>query len=160
MSKTMKHERISRKNAIILDAIPENVFHLFGAIDEKKWAFGWNPEIIFPSSGAQEEGLVFITQAESQFEKTYTWIATKWDPSRHIAEYTVSTQNRIWQIRIECRILQSNQTKAEIIYTYTSLNEEGKKINQLSLEKIFKDNLRDWERAINHYLNTGSILEP
>jgi len=45
-----------------------------------------------------------------------------------------------------------------ITYTYVGLNDLGNRLNAHALESMFKHNLKDWELAINHYLETGSRL--
>jgi hypothetical protein len=39
------------------------------------------------------------------------------------------------------------------------LTEEGIQMNQAALGKMFAQNLKDWEEAINFYLATGKRLE-
>jgi hypothetical protein len=44
------------------------------------------------------------------------------------------------------------------LYTYTGLTEHGNAINKLALGMMYRRNLKDWEEAINHYLETGQRL--
>ncbi len=154
-----KAERDSRTEAIALDGSVEEVFPLFGAIEEKKWADGWNPVVLYPHTGTIEERMVFTTQAHSHHESLYAWMVSKFQPENHIVEYIVSTENRCWVINIRCDNLPGNKTKAAVTYTFTGLNALGNEINKHALEQMFRNNLEDWAEAINHYLKTGETLK-
>lgn len=150
-------ERISRCAVITLNGPIEKVFPLFGPVMEKEWAEGWNPEIIYSSSGIVEEHMIFRTKAHHPSESYYTWVITQYDPDRYLIEYTVSTANRIWFIRVACKP-EASKTIAEVCYTYTGLNETGNELNTKALEKMYTHDLKDWETAINYYLQYGKQL--
>ncbi len=46
----------------------------------------------------------------------------------------------------------SDKTSAEITYTFFPLNEEGLKLNKHRLHLMYAKDLKDWEEAINDYL--------
>ena len=151
-------QTITKSATITLNADIKTVFPLFGPIEEKKWAEGWNPKVLHPENTLVEEGMVFVTKSHAEKEAESLWAVTKYNPEKHLISYTVSTQNRIWFISIYCEQTGSNQTKTIITYTFTSRNQHGIKLNQQSLEKMYKYNLEDWEEAINQYLATGKML--
>jgi len=152
--------QLSQQSSLILNGKIEEVFPLFGFWEEKKWAFGWKPVIVFPDFPDIKEGTVFKTESSFIEEPSYNWIISKYEPENYFIEYIVSTQNRIWVIKVQCLSLDNQKTKAIISYSYVALNETGKNYNQLALNEIFKSNLKDWEEAINYYIETGNILEP
>jgi hypothetical protein len=149
--------RISRRATIVLNASIDVVFPLFGPILEKEWCDGWEPEILYSSTNLVDEQMIFRTKAKFDSEQFYTWILTQYNPANHLVEYTVSTENRIWFIRVECKPLEA-QTQATVSYTFTSLNTNGEEYNRIALQKIYRRNLEDWSEAINYYLQTGSKL--
>lgn len=151
--------QISKEAIISLNGNVKEVFPLFGYWEEKKWAYGWNPELVYPQEPAVNEGIVFKTKSSFSDESYYTWIISKYQPEDYLLEYTVSTVNRIWVIRVKC-IDKDKSTEAIIRYTYTGLNKKGIPYNKKALADIFKEDLNDWELAINHYLETGKILKP
>lgn len=151
-------QTITKSATITLNADITRVFPLFGPIEEKKWAEGWNPKVLHPENTVIEEGMVFVTKSPAENETESLWAVTKYNPEKHLVTYTVSTQNRIWFISVSCEPTVDNQTKAIVTYTFTSRNKHGIKLNQQSLEKMYKYNLEDWEEAINHYLETGKML--
>jgi hypothetical protein len=156
--KSFRAERLSRVATITLNGSLEKVFPLFGAIEEKKWADGWDPVVLYPLSDQLEKGMVFTTTGHGHGESKYAWIVSGYQMENHLIEYIVSTVNRYWVISIECVPTSATETKATIRYTYTGLTELGNEINRHAIEKMYARNLEDWQEAINHYLRTGEVL--
>ena len=149
--------RISRRATITLNDSIDKVFPLFGPIREREWCEGWEPEILFSTTNLVEEHMVFRTKAKFAHEDFYQWVITQYDPEHHRIEYTVSTQNRIWFIRVQCAA-HGNRSMATISYTFTALNTSGTELNEIALKKMFERELEDWAEAINYYLQTGTKL--
>ena len=147
-----RSENISRTATIMLDGKPERVFPLFGAFEERKWADGWNPVLVFPEAETILEGTTFMTHGHGHGEDKFTWIVNHYDPDRFRIEYLVYTDNRHWTITITCKALPADRTAAEITYAFTGHNELGNTINRYSLDKMYAQELKDWETAINDYL--------
>jgi len=151
-------ERIERTASFLVKTEIDNAFPLFGPIREKEWATGWEPHIIYSRSSEVEAHMIFKTATSNPDEKEYIWVVTQYRPADFFIEYTVSTFQRIWFITVSCKP-QQDSTLVSVTYSYTGLTEEGNKINKLALEKMFADNLKDWEEALNYYLTTGKCLE-
>ncbi|HEY0742280.1 MAG TPA: SRPBCC family protein [Chryseosolibacter sp.] len=149
-------DRISKTASFLVDGKLEDVFPLFGPIKEKLWAEGWEPEVIFSNGELVQEHMIFRTQVSSP-ENYYTWIVTQFNPEQHLVEYTVTTQNRIWFIRVKCTA-ENTRTKATVTYTYTGLNKQGNDLNRNALERMYSSDLKDWQDAINYYLRHGRML--
>lgn len=154
---SFKAARVSRSSSIVLDGPIEKVFPLFGPVREKEWAEGWNPQIIYSVSSEVEEHMIFQTYGAYGGEETYTWAITQFNPGQYRIEYTVSTAKRIWFIRVECEGYDT-KTLATITYTYTGLSAEGNELNKEAIEKMYARDLKDWEEALNYYLNHGKLL--
>lgn len=152
-------ERVSRSATILLEGPIDTVFPLFGPVEESKWEDGWNPVILYPKSGELEEGMVFTSPARGYGEAQYAWIVSKYQAENHIIEYIVSTANRYWVIAVHCNDVSDEQTRATVRYTYTGLTSLGNDINRHAIEFMYRNNLKDWEEAINHYLRTGTTLK-
>jgi hypothetical protein len=149
-------EKISQSAIINLNGSIEIVFPLFGAFEERKWAEGWNPTLIYPDKEVIAEGTTFSTEGYDQ-EPEYLWRVSKYYPEKYLIQYLVSTQNRYWTITVKCFLKNEILTEAEITYTFIGLNEIGNEINKKSLERMYKHNLKDWEEEINNYLNKISV---
>lgn len=138
--------------SIILNGNIDKVFPLFTVLGEKRWEKDWNPAIIFPSSGNMEEGLIFQTPDHVHGAPLVTWVVVKYDVKNHQLSYCLTSSLRVAIISISCTRLKRNSTKAEVSYQLTGLNKDGNELSHHMLTKIFANNLKDWETAINNYL--------
>ena len=100
---------------------------------------------------------MFTSPARFEDEHDYVWIITRFDPEKHIIEYTVYSEHRTWFIDVHCIEENEYATRVRVTYTYTSLTERGAELNTVSLESMFKENLADWARAINSYLEKNPL---
>jgi hypothetical protein len=116
--------------------------------------------MLYSTTDLVEEHMVFKTHSHHGHEPDSTWTVSKYCPDQALVEYTVFTPDRLWWILIQCReSIAGETTEAEITYTYTGLTEKGNAINERALEAMYRHDLKDWEEAINHYLETGERLE-
>ncbi len=156
-----KAKRISRTSYIQLNGSLDKVFPLFGAIREKEWADGWDPRIVYSTTNLLEEHMVFQTTTEYPGEEAdKTWVVSKYVPEQAYIEYTVFTSLRVYWITIQCRENPGTRTtRADVTYIFTGLTEPGNALIEKALESMFVYDLKDWEKAINYYLETGKILK-
>jgi len=155
-------KRITRTSSIVLNAPIAKVFPLFNPVKEKEWAAGWEPQFLAESTQNQDVGerMVFKTQSpHGHDEIDYIWTISKYLPDQAFIEYTVFTSERLWWITIQCHEdIPNHATNAEITYTFTGLTDKGNAINEKALQVMYAHDLKDWEKAINHYLMTGERL--
>jgi hypothetical protein len=149
--------RIRKSATIFLNADVSKIFPLFGPVREMEWADDWNPEILYGNSDV-EEHMVFRTKSALGTEDFYQWIVTKYNSENNEIEYAVSATDRVWFIEVECKSHEESAL-ATVSYTYIGLTESGHQRNIESLDKMFSENLLDWEDAINYYLKTGKKLK-
>jgi hypothetical protein len=149
--------RIEQTESFLVKAQIEKAFPLFGPIREKEWAAGWEPEIIYANHTEVEEHMIFKTQAKEQREQ-FIWAITQYRPDDFMIEYTVSATDRIWFITVTCQSLEQ-YTRVIVTYSYTGFTGQAHQLNQQACEKMFAHQLKDWEEAINFYLETGKRLE-
>ncbi len=141
----------SRERTIYLHGRPEMVFPLFEPLNEKKWAEGWDPEVLYPPDGTVREQMIFLTKPRFEDEDSYRWILTRYDIANSRISYHVSAGDRIWFIDIACREHEMG-TAAKVCYTYIGLSADAVRRNNAALEIMFKEDLKDWEDAVNTYL--------
>jgi hypothetical protein len=151
-----KSERIQQNASFQVHGSIEKVFPLFGPVKEKEWAEGWSPEIIYPKGVEVQRQMIFVTPGNKD-ESNYYWTVIRYEPSSYLIEYQVSTMNRIWFIEVICEPARET-TRVTVTYTYTSLNAAGSEKNRSAMNAMFAHNLKDWEEAVNHYLQTGKKL--
>ena len=155
VQKGFTSQKISKTASFMVNSKIDQVFSLYGAFEERKWAPGWEPVLIYPEKEVIEEGTTFKTELKNDdsLEDSFLWIVTKYSPEDYLIQYLVSTDNRFWTITVSCEDIGSSKTKTTVTYTYTSLNQLGNDLNQTSLEKMFENDLQDWGDLINQYLN-------
>lgn len=151
-----RSEKVSRTASFTVDAEIGIVFPLFGAFEERKWERAWNPKLIYPEKEVIEEGTTFKTQG-AQGEAEYLWRVSKYDPTQYLIQYLVSTPDRYWTITVQCSP-KGSQTMAEVTYCYIGLNSQGNELNRQSLDRMYKNDLKDWEKAINYFLKHGEAI--
>lgn len=155
-----KAGKIFQTATIRLNGDFDQVFPLFGPIREKDWAVGWDPVILHSDAENIAEHMVFQTPAHQEDEEgPYTWTVSKFIPHEGLIEYTIFADVRLWWITILCdQEADSPHCKATITYTFIGFNETGNARNAQALAAMYKHHLKDWEHAINHYLETGTLL--
>ena len=137
-------------------APPSAVFPLLCPVREADWVPGWNYRLIYSQSGFAEAGCVFITEENN---REITWIVTEYDPVAHrIAFVWVNPGVLATQIQISLEPAAGN-TRAIVRYTYTALSPEGNREVEHYYETWFKSKMQGWEAAINHYLQTGTLID-
>ncbi|MFZ6001691.1 MAG: hypothetical protein ACOYW3_14370 [Bacteroidota bacterium] len=151
-------ERVQRTASFVVKAPIEKAFPLFGPVREKEWAAGWEPQIIYSNHPEVEEHMIFKTPPRHDGESEYIWIVTQYQPRDYFIEYTVSTLQRVWFITVKCES-QNDHTRVSVTYSYTGLTPEGNQMNKQALDRMYANNLKDWEEAINYFLSTGKRLE-
>lgn len=152
-------KRVTRTATIYLNGAIEKVYPLFGAFEERKWAEGWAPVLIYPASAIIEEGTTFITPASNPDEKEFLWRVSKYEPAQYLVQYLVSTVNRYWTITVQCVATSPTTTSATITYTYIGLCELGNALNEAAIKVMYATELKDWEEAINYYLAHGVVKQ-
>ena len=130
--------------------MPDEVFPLFGPIREREWAPGWDPTIIYPGGVLAEAQMVFTARSHHADEGESTWTISRYDPGHGYIEYTVFAPGRLWTIAIHCRPGEAEHTtRAEVTYTFTGVTDEGRRLNEAALDRMFQRDLKDWEEQIN-----------
>lgn len=148
-----KAEILTKTATITVNGNIKNVFPLFGAFEERKWARGWNPTLIYPATETIEEGTTFRTPGHMHGENEYLWRVSKYEAQQFLIQYMVYARDRCWTITVKCDILPDHKTSAAITYSFVGLNALGNEMNRHFIGVLYKYNLKDWEEEINNYLN-------
>lgn len=105
-----------------LDAPLAQVMPLFTAQGERRWAPGWEPDIL---SGDVERGSAFITRAQSGVETT--WIVIDYRPAAGRASYARLAQgSNIGLVDVACTPAEEGGTVVSVRYTLTGVSEQGR----------------------------------
>ena len=142
------------QSATITVAAPvDKVFPLFGPVEEARWADGWAPVVLY--QGKHMEGTVFTTSAPHEA----FWVLALWDETGHRVRYAEVVPGRyVVQIDVACRAASASETRCEVTYAFTSLGKDGDGFLQQYTRERHAERIAHWERALNHYLQTGELL--
>lgn len=156
----MSVARIAEQTAVIrLEGDVADVFPLFGPLREREWAQGWNPLVVWPPDEVVRTRMVFVVRPSHSHGQDTTWVVSRYDEDEALIEYSVFSSETVRWILIRCRPTEGgNATQAEITYSYVGTSDQACARNQQDLEAKFRHGLKDWEHAINHYLQTGERL--
>lgn len=141
-----------------IKASPERVFPLLCPVRETEWLDGWTFELLRSASGYAEEGCVFRTQLPGEPETI--WIVTRHDAGAGRVEFARVTAGLIATrlcIRVEAAGL--GESSVQITYELTPTSQDGvRAVTEHHSEEAFRKSMYWWERSINHFLETGTIL--
>ncbi len=150
-------ERATRVGVQTWEAPPERVLPLLTPLGEKAWAADWAPDIRWQAPG-NGEGTLFVTRSHGGNETL--WVQQTVDAVNLRVAYT---HLRLGVLLVELSItllpLPEERTRGEVRYTFTALSERGNARIAEMTEQHFADVMRDWERALNHFLRTGRKLD-
>jgi hypothetical protein len=139
-------------------AAPEKVFPLLCPVRESDWVPGWEYRLIYSQSGVAELGSVFTTPNERGPETV--WVVTEYDAAAfRIAFAWVWPGLVAAQIRIDLQRKSPGMTESSIRYCYTGLSPQGNDEVARYDNAWFRNKMESWEKAINHYLTTGSLID-
>ncbi len=139
------------------NATPERLLPLLTPLGEKAWAVGWEPEMRWQPAD-QGAGTLFVTRAPGGGETV--WVLETFDVARQRVAYVhVSPGSLVVEIVVTLAPLPENKTRAEVHYTFTALSALGNAHIAQMTEANFEDFMRDWERELNHFLQTGQKLD-
>lgn len=142
---------IRKQATITLNGTIESVWPLFDPINESKWATIWQPNILYPTDGTVQEGMVFRTGE-------LIWTVARYNSRNHHITYSVTHPDKFFTVDVQCSEHGSSHTDAVITYSFVGLTEQGNDRVERSAERLFQSGLKDWQTAINHYLKTGKAL--
>jgi hypothetical protein len=151
-AQNFKAEQYVQSASIDLNGNIDRVFPLFTPLGEKNWAEGWDPHLIFPSSGEMQEGLIFQTPDHVHGAPPLIWVVSRYNVSDHRIQYIITSAIRVTIISVTCTASGKNSTNAKISYELIGLSPEGNELSHHLIGKLFATNLKDWETAINTYL--------
>jgi hypothetical protein len=124
-------------------ATPAEVFPLLCPVRETDWVPGWQYRMIHSRSGSET-----------------IWMVTEYDPAGLRIAF-VWVNPGLVAARIGISLVGNSQgtTNARIGYVYTGLSEAGNREVERYNQDWFGHKMQSWEKAINHYLKTGKLLD-
>ena len=138
---------------------PEQVFPLLCPVRELDWAPGWTTDWVISALGTIEQECMFQTPAPAGATNASIWIVTRHDPDAFEVEmYKVTPGHTVGKLEIVLTPLGNTGTRAQISYEFTSLGPPGDEFLKGFTTKWYEGFMQGWEKAMNHYLETGELL--
>ncbi len=148
--------RATRSYTQKLLAAPDKVFPLLCPVREADWIEGWQPLLVVSNSGVAESDAVFVTSADPV---NAIWVITRHEPEQGFVEMIkISPEVTACRLSIQLRP-SATGCEADITYRHTSLGPKGDEFVAAFTEDYYRQFMQDWERRINHYLQTGQMLK-
>jgi hypothetical protein len=131
----------------------EKAFPLFGSIEEKKWAEGWEPKVLYPTPAQDRQGMIFRVDHSHM---SATWTCTAFDAATgHVQYVYVVADAMVTLIDIHLTKAGTGETRVSVTYDRTALTPE---VND-HVEHLAKDDAKsgpEWAEAINGYLQKAA----
>jgi hypothetical protein len=131
-------------------APPSEVAPLFGANEERKWAPGWEPEMLYPKPASDKQGMVFTVKHGG---RSAFWINTELNLRDGRVQYVyVIPETMATTITLRLSAV-GNETRVEVKYERTALSVEG----NASVKHMAEQDRRaetEWETQVNGYLRS------
>jgi hypothetical protein len=148
-------KRVVRSYVQRLVAPPERVLPLLCPVRERDWIEGWEPRVVYSASGLVEPDCVFVTAASPH---DAVWMVTRLEAAAGRVEMVkISPEVTACVLRIEVAPAPHGSS-ATVTYCHTSLGPRGDAFVDAFTEEHYAGFMRDWERRLNHYLETGELL--
>lgn len=141
--------------SIRLNGLAERVFQLFSPMGEKGWVPGWDPEIIHPSGGGWEEGLIFRTIEESG---PAVWIVNRLNIASYNVRYNrIEPSHYVASIDVSCHEVSIGVTDISTVYSFVGLSEKGNDAISMMTAEEYAAKMVRWTSWLESCLAKGTI---
>ena len=130
------------------------VFPLFGAREEKKWAKGWEPQFVYPTPAHDQQGMVFT---RTHGGMSSVWTCTAFDEAAGHVQYVYVVDDAMVAL-IDIHVVNAGtaETRVSVVYERTALQPEANE-HVAHLAKGDATSGPEWAEAINGYLKTRTV---
>jgi hypothetical protein len=154
--KIEKPHRVSHTYVQTINGNIKEIMPLYCPVRELDWCENWNPKIVYSNSGLVEKDCIFTTP---HGDSDIVWIVTDYDIEKGHVEMVYHIPGvLVTKLEIQLTSITEGKTKATITYTKSSLSEMGNKALEGFTQKEYDTMMDSWEKAMNHYMNTGKLL--
>lgn len=148
--------RVTRRYVQHLVAPIERVMPLLTAARENEWAAMFQPTILHAGDTPGGRHGVFVT---GTMPEETIWTMTDFDAERgHVAYFRTIPRKVAVHIDIRLEPEGPEGCRATVTYTYSALGAEGNARVDAITEEKYREQMVEWEAALNHYLKTGQRL--
>ena len=156
--------RVNIKHEVNINAPAADIFPLACPVREEKWIDQWHYELIYSSSGFNENNCIFSEQMSFPvlFEKpgTVHWHTVLYDPDAPQVNFLLTCGDMAlikWETSFMTQ--QDNSTQVSWNLIMTSLCREVDEIGQETLCERLLTIIMFLGEALKHYCETGEMLK-
>lgn len=154
--KIKKPNRVSHSYEQNMNGSIEEIMPLYCPVREIEWCENWDYKAVYSNSGLVEKDCIFITPGEQDV----VWVVSEFDLEKGLVEmfYHVP-EEQVTKLEIKVTPITDQKTKAVIRYSKTSLGKKGDRVLEDFTKEYYDIMMDSWEKAMNHYLETGELLK-
>jgi hypothetical protein len=130
----------------------EQVAPLFAADKERVWAPHWDPQFVYPTPAADQQGMVFAV-AHGHLQSV--WVNTELDLKNGRIQYVYMIPDALVTVITLLLTPRGNQTQVEVQYERTALSAEAD-AHVRHMAESDRDSGPDWDKQVNGYLQTSN----
>lgn len=140
-----------------LNGTMDAIFPLLCPTREYDWIPHWDCEMVYSRTGFAELDCIFKTRFPDQGDEEI-WVIDKYQPPEQIQFIRV---NRLRAIRYLITLYQREDGTTSVHWkqVVTGLSPEGNEHMEKYTQDWFSELIASLEKMINHYLETGRLLE-
>jgi hypothetical protein len=159
-------ERISRTHEVSIAAPAERVFALTSPAGEYEWIEGWSCQMVYPPSGAMEEGCIFRERLSGPLLVGWPVGPTTWVVNRH-STATLEEEFHVFFARaalgrqkVTVRRTGSDSCALSIEFTLTALDERANRlVMRPATARKVEGMVSYLGESLKHYCETGTMLD-
>jgi hypothetical protein len=158
-------KRISTALTTKIKGDADAIFKLACPVEELKWIDNWQFEMIFSSSGKNENNCIFKETMSGLFvlnspETDTYWYTTLYDKKTHqFHSLLMFGDFAAGKFEFNVKKDAGEYTAAHWRLTYTALNEKGNTLADASLADRLAGMLNFLSESAKHYIETGNMLK-
>ncbi len=152
-AETAKPAHTHEAFSFVMSAPYADVFPLFGAHEERKWAVGFEPKFLHPVPAHDQPGMVFTTVQE---DMPRVWVNTAFDAATGHVQYVYWISDLMVAL-IDIHVSRSgtNEMKVDVSYERTALRPEANE-QVIHMAQADANSGPRWAEMINGYFASSS----
>jgi hypothetical protein len=153
----MQQHRTVLAYTMNLNGTPEQVFPLLCPVREYEWIPSWKCTVVHSVSGVAELDCIFKTDFPEDGPED-TWVVSRYEPAKAI-EFVRVNPLRAIHFTIHCVKAGTSTSQWVWTQTVTGLNAEGNALVKGMTQESHTARRAALEKMLNHFLETGKMLE-
>ena len=137
----MQEKRLTAQFNIQIASPASAVFPLLCPVEELKWIPGWRYDMIFSSSGRNEDNCMFAEYMTGPHffgpghREPSIWTTTRYDETNHVIHFLITSAKMYIRLEIGLKAPDANSTDVTWSMTATPVNEKGNALMDGEMEK-------------------------